>query len=635
MPPRLDRLDPLLSRLENLLGSVAANVSGATRPAVERWRSDAAALGFHLHPPRNAPLLTCVIGGTGTGKSTIVNRLLGVGASATSFRRTYTSGAVAIARKFEDVPQGWLGVEHIPAGADRLPARGQVGALIIVPREALGGDAPLADDLLSRIVLVDTPDLDGDQPIHHTEADRAFRWAQAIVFLVSPEKYQMTELLPYYRLAMRYAVPTLFLMNKCEEQIVLDDYRQQLRGYGFGTKIAADDSEDVKGEELVMAFSRPQSAGPPPTPVFVVPRDDAAYEPQPTENLAALRKTLTELGVLHSALGAELTTGLANRAGDLATRLEDKIINPLRTERREADRLMAALHEMETPAAGVDVNPLTSELQRRLQQRSVLYLMGPQRILDRVRQAPGLLVRLPRVAWDYIRSGDVSAAAFSPDGAPAKPQGAPDYRGILVDQFAVLQSRIDDVLRSGPISQRWLESDAKGYDAIRITPEQAGKIADEEIAALQDWLQKRWNATPRDTRALNTLMKHLPGGAKLTKLAETAPYLLLIGLVAHHALFGTDLLVLGGYSLATWLSERLSNEVSSHTRSTNARIADRFTRLAHEQIERFRAWVERQAPPQKTLDHLDRAANELAEAAGMSGTASPSSEPAVSPAGEP
>jgi len=617
MAARLEKLDPLLSRLETLLGGLSGHVSAATRPALERWRSDAAALRFHLHPPRNAPLLTCVIGGTGTGKSTIVNRLLGVGASATSFRRTYTSGAVAIARKADDVPENWLGVERTVAGADRLPARGQVGALVIVPREALG-DAPLADELLSRIVLVDTPDLDGDQPMHHAEADRAFRWAQAILFLVSPEKYQMTELLPYYRLAMRYAVPTLFLMNKCEEQIVLDDYRQQLRGYGFGTRLT-DDSEDVKGEELVAAFSQPRSDGPPPTPVFVVPRDDAAYEPQPAENLSALRKAMTELGVLHSALGAPPTNGLANRAGDLATRLEDKIITPLRNDRHEADRLMGALHDMETPTPGVDVNPLTSELQRRLQQRSVLYLIGPQRILDRVRQAPGLLVRLPRVAWDYIRSGEISPAAFSPNGGPARAGETPDYRGILVDQFAVLQSRIDDLLRSGPTSQRWLESDAKGYQAIRITPEQAGKIADEEIEALKDWLQKRWNATPRDTRALNTLMKHLPGGAKLTKLAETAPYLLIIALVAHHALFGTDLLVLGGYSLATWLSERLSNEVSSHTRSTNSRISDRFARLAHEQIEKFREWIDRQAPPQKALDQLERAANDMAQAAGMEG----------------
>src|SRR5260221_8584549 len=170
MPARLEKLDPLLTRLEQLLASLGAHVSASARPAVERWRSDAAALGFHLNPPRNSPLLTCVIGGTGTGKSTLVNRLLGVGASATSFRRTYTSGAVAIARKPEDVPERWLGVEHVAASAERLPARGEVGSLIVIPRFVLPADAPHADELLSRIVLVDTPDLDGDQPVHHAEA---------------------------------------------------------------------------------------------------------------------------------------------------------------------------------------------------------------------------------------------------------------------------------------------------------------------------------------------------------------------------------------------------------------------------------------------------------------------------------
>jgi len=74
------------------------------------------------------------------------------------------------------------------------------------------------------VTLIDTPDLDGDQPVHHAEADRVFRWGEAILFLVTPEKYQMTELLPYYRLAQRYALPAVFVMNKLEEAAVLDDF---------------------------------------------------------------------------------------------------------------------------------------------------------------------------------------------------------------------------------------------------------------------------------------------------------------------------------------------------------------------------------------------------------------------------
>jgi hypothetical protein len=90
--------------------------------------------------------------------------------------------------------------------------------------------------------------------------------------------------------------------------------------------------------------------------------------------------------------------------------------------------------------------------------------------------------------------------------------------------------------------------------------------------------------------------------------------LLTIALVTHHAFFGhIDLIVLGGYGLATWLTERLSNEVTSRTRGTNAKIADRFTSLAHDQIERISAWLDRQAPSRKVLDQLERAAEDLVE----------------------
>ncbi len=120
---------------------------------------------------------------------------------------------------------------------------------------------------------------------------------------------------------------------------------------------------------------------------------------------------------------------------------------------------------------------------------------------------------------------------------------------------------------------------------------------------------------------MQALLKYVPGGKKLTALAESAPYLLAIGLIAHHALFGTDLLVLGGYTLATWLTERLSNEVASRTRLANTRIAERFTRLAHEQIQRMCTWINHQAIATKSLDQLENAASELAQAAQIAGGA--------------
>ena len=575
MELRPEKLDARVARLDALLVAAAPSLSTGARAAVERWRADAAALRFHLkRRDENRPPVVVVLGGTGTGKSTLVNRLLGSNLSASSFRRTFTAGPVAITRAPDALPERWLGVEHTPAAADQLPARGQPGSLVVV---ASGGD------VTSKLTLVDTPDLDGDQPAHHAQADRAFRWAEAVLFLVTPEKYQMTELLPYYRLARRYGVPALYVMNKCEEQAVLDDYRGLLvREAGLGASEAG---------------------------VFAVARDDAGYEPPADQNLAALRDALPALATRRP----ENSTGLSARARDLMGRFTDQVLAPMREDRREADRLIQSLRAMEAPAVGVDVNPLTQQLQRRLQQRSILYLMGPQRVLDRVRQAPGLLARLPRVAWDYVTKGEVSAASLN-SGGDGREREVPDFRALLADQFAVLQSRIDDALRSTPAGERWLSDDAAHYAAAKFPPDAAATIADEELADLKAWLEQRWNATPRDTKALQALLKYLPGGSKLAQWTEAAPYLLTVVLVTHGAVFGhIDLIVLGGYGLATWLTERLSNEVTARTRATNARIAERFAAVAHEQIERVCAWLDRQAPSTKTLAQFERAAEEASD----------------------
>jgi hypothetical protein len=177
-----------------------------------------------------------------------------------------------------------------------------------------------------------------------------------------------------------------------------------------------------------------------------------------------------------------------------------------------------------------------------------------------------------------------------------------------------VQSRIEDVLRSSPAGERWVADEQDAWAAARIAPTAAGAIAEEELADLRAWLEKRWHGTPRDTALLQKLLKHLPGGQKLTRWSEAAPYLLTIIVATHHAFFGhVDLMIIGGYTLATWLSERLSNEVASRTRLANRRIAERFEALAHEQIQRACAWVNERAPKSAALERLQRAMEAISE----------------------
>ena len=109
-----------------------------------------------------------------------------------------------------------------------------------------------------------------------------------MLFLVTPEKYQMTELLPYYRLARRYAMPALFVMNKVEEQAVVDDYVKQV-GH----------------------------------PAFAISRDDSAYEPPREAGVESLRDAIAtiELPPRERRLA-----GVASRTGDLLDRARDQVL---------------------------------------------------------------------------------------------------------------------------------------------------------------------------------------------------------------------------------------------------------------------------------------------------------------------
>ncbi len=557
-------IDDALAAIVAAVGALSPAVtSDAIIQAINRLNADAAAARFHATRSADMrPTIFAIVGGTGTGKSTIVNRLLGQEISAASFRRTFTAGPIAIVHRDAALPDHWLGVAHHAVA--QLPSRGEIDALCITTHE---------NESLRDIAVVDTPDLDGDQPLHHAQADRAFRWADAVLFLVTPEKYQMTELQPYYRLATRYALPTMFAMNKADDRAPVDDY------------IRRSSSADC----------------------FVIPRDDAGLAPEAATDLNALRDAVARLRRSDSA------EGLTHRVKDVLGRCRDQVIAPLRRERGVAEATIRSLRSMEAPSASVDVNPLTAQLRRRMQQRSVLYLMGPGRIVDRVRQMPEMLARLPRSAWDLIRGG---ARPGSGDGASEAFREAQklDFRATLADQFRIVTARIDDHLRQHPLVAEWLAADASFASTVLFDPDRAGAIADDELAKLKEWLEKKWNATPRDTAILMKLVKYFPGGEKLTKWSETAPYLLAAVIAAHGAIFGhVDLMILGGYSLATWLSERVSNEVASRAKATNGAITQRFSDLGHEQIRRVTQWLDSRVPAAAAIDRVEKLADELDE----------------------
>lgn len=561
---------PGLDSLEEILASWRERIGDPTLAEnLRRQLTDLEALRFHLRGETNAPPIVALLGGTGTGKSTLVNRLLGGDFSAASFRRTYTSGPIAFHHESESLPLGWSGLPHQQASSQAFPLKGEAGTLLL---------APIPSEPLRTSTLVDTPDVDGDADAHYEQAERIFRWSQAVVFLATPEKYQMTELIPFHRLAKRYGIPTLFVMNKSESVEAVDDFREQLRKRGW---------EEAR--------------------LFAIPRDDSTHEPPEEMGLERLRRVLHDVGAEVAAV-AQAGRGARKRVEDSLKRTHDQIIEPLFEDARTVEGLKDALLAFVTPSPHMDVSPLTAELQERMRAKSILYLIGPKRILDRARQVSSTVferVTSPG-AWFSRKPG---AGKKSQEGETIEVAALPDFHALAVDQFRIGAARIRDILESSERVRIWTAAAREEDCAIWIDPEEAGKIVDEEIENLNRWLKDHWDAAPRDTQAVLNFLNRIPGGKKVIEWSEASPYLLAAVVAASGALFGPiDLLVIGGYSLATWLGERLSNEVTARVRATNRTLYRRFEELMHEQVRLQIEWLSSRAPEE---DSLHDAAEEI------------------------
>lgn len=550
--------------VRNLCDELAVALDAARGvAAVDELLDRVAAVRFHAgeHPRR--PIVG-LFGGTGAGKSTLLNRLAGgsnANLSAASFRRTFTAGPVAVVETQSAIDPDWLGLPHqVVANAD-LPVRGQPDRLLLVERNAPPFDA---------FVLVDTPDIDGDMIEHHQLAERVFRWIDRAIFVLTPEKYQLPDLLPFVRLARRYGMPRAFVINKAASREVAADAARRFEN----------DIADAVGGRL-----------------FVVPRDDSTMRVESEETIDALRAELISVGEHESNPSAN-----ALRLRDLAQRVNDQLIEPLARQRALADDAIERLKSLAVPESDVDVDAMTRELYRRYQKRSVFYLMGPGRMVERLRSAPALVARMPRVAVDFFRGKSADGSADEAGSRDARE--LPDFPQIAVDQFVRTQSTIAGII--SPI-----DSDDRSWE---LDPDRAGAIVRDELDRLAKWLEARRDASPRDTRFVETLVKRLPGGKKLAKYSEAAPYLLVIACVTHGAIFGpVDLLVLGGFGVATLLGEKLSNDVAWRTREANRNIARRFAKLVGEQIDAAKAFVAARSPASGVIDRLELAVDRIDE----------------------
>ena len=178
-----------------------------------------------------------LVGGTGVGKSSVLNALAGEEVSpARALRPTTEQPLTWVANEAREKVRpllDWLGVERV-VGHDQ------------------------AD--LSGVAILDLPDVDSVRLEHRATVDALLPRIDAVAWVVDPEKYDDERLHEYLRRLAPHAKRMRFIFNKADRldpqqrQLLTDDFRRRLAGDGIdGATIDMVSALDGSGFEELRA----------------------------------------------------------------------------------------------------------------------------------------------------------------------------------------------------------------------------------------------------------------------------------------------------------------------------------------------------------------------------------------------
>ncbi|AFM27304.1 GTPase [Desulfomonile tiedjei] len=163
--------------------------------------------------PAGFPLILCFMGGTGTGKSTLFNSVVGRAISEVGTRRPFTFNAVIL------VNESWLEtLKTCPFLSQDI-----ADARIVVD----SGTHPYNE------IVIDTPDYDSIQLSNKRIAEDYFIIADLMVFVTSQEKYADLAGRRITEMAREWNKQTIFIMNKVVSETAYKDFTGMLAANGF------------------------------------------------------------------------------------------------------------------------------------------------------------------------------------------------------------------------------------------------------------------------------------------------------------------------------------------------------------------------------------------------------------------
>jgi GTP-binding protein EngB required for normal cell division len=202
--------------------------------------------------------IVALAGATGSGKSSLFNRLTDLDLAGVGVRRPTTSWALACAWGPDGASEllEWMGI----------PPRHQVSRMSML-------DPSAEDERLDGLILLDLPDHDSTEVEHHIEMDRLVRYADALVWVLDPQKYADAAIHDrYLRPLASYRDVTVVVLNQIdridytERAAALEDVRHILDNEGLegvtliGASATRGDGLDELKRELHNRIRAKQSA---------------------------------------------------------------------------------------------------------------------------------------------------------------------------------------------------------------------------------------------------------------------------------------------------------------------------------------------------------------------------------------
>jgi len=202
--------------------------------------------------------VVALAGATGSGKSSLFNKLTDLELAGVGVKRPTTSWALACAWGPEGASEllAWIGI----------PERHQVSRMSML-------DSSAEDTNLQGLVLLDLPDHDSTEVAHHLEVDRLVQYADLLVWILDPQKYADAAIHDrYLKPLASHGDVMLVVLNQIdripetEQQATLDDVRRLLAADGLAdvpvlaTSAATGDGLDELKRTLVKRIREKASA---------------------------------------------------------------------------------------------------------------------------------------------------------------------------------------------------------------------------------------------------------------------------------------------------------------------------------------------------------------------------------------